>query len=49
MSGIELDSEAAAGVREQVAGAVYEWRSHEISIRVDDDPATDVSDETAGR
>ncbi len=39
VSGIELDSEQAAGIREKVPGAVYEWRSHELSVRVDDDPA----------
>ena len=38
-SGIELDSEQAARVRESVPGAVYEWRSHELSVRVDNDPA----------
>jgi len=39
VTGIELDSEAAAKVREAVPGAVYEWRSHELSVRVDNDPA----------
>jgi transcription-repair coupling factor (superfamily II helicase) len=39
VTGIELDSEAAAKVREAVPGAVYEWRSHELSVKVDNDPA----------
>jgi len=39
VTGIELDSEQTAKIREEVPGAVYEWRSHELSVRVDDDPA----------
>ncbi|HNC93048.1 MAG TPA: hypothetical protein PLJ64_05890, partial [Solirubrobacterales bacterium] len=39
VSGIELDSEAAAAIRESVPGALYEWRSHELSVRIDNDPA----------
>lgn len=39
VSGIELDSDGAAAVREAVPGTVYEWRSHELSLRVDSDPA----------
>ncbi|HMW46505.1 MAG TPA: helicase-related protein, partial [Solirubrobacterales bacterium] len=37
VSGIELDSEAAAAIRESVPGALYEWRSHELSVRIDND------------
>jgi transcription-repair coupling factor (superfamily II helicase) len=40
VTGIELDSEAAAKIREEVPGVMYEWRSHELSVRVDNDPAT---------
>jgi len=39
VSRIELDSEASAKVREQVPAALYEWRSQELSVRVDNDPA----------
>ncbi len=39
VTGIELESEAVASVREQVPGLIYEWRSHELSVRVDNDPA----------
>ena len=39
VTGIELDSEQAAAIREQVPGTVYEWRAHELTARVDDDPA----------
>ena len=38
-TGIELDSEAVAKLREMIPGTVYEWRSHELSVRVDNDPA----------
>lgn len=38
VTGIELDSEAAEKVRQQVSGAVYDWRAKEISIRVEADP-----------
>ncbi|MCB0867268.1 MAG: transcription-repair coupling factor [Solirubrobacterales bacterium] len=40
VTGVELDSEQASKVREEVSGAIYEWRSHELSVRVDNDPAT---------
>ena len=40
VTGVELDSEQVSKVREEVAGALYEWRSHELSVRVDNDPAT---------
>ena len=39
VTGIELDSEQAAKVRDQVPGTVYEWRTHELAVRVDNDPA----------
>jgi len=39
VTGIELDSEGSARVREAVPGAIYEWRSHELSVRVENDPA----------
>ena len=39
VTGIELDSEQSAKIREAVPGAVYEWRSHELAVRVDNDPA----------
>ena len=38
VTGVELDSEGSASVRESVPGTVYEWRSHELSVRVDNDP-----------
>ena len=36
--GIELDSEAASALREQVEGALYEWREKTASVRVPDEP-----------
>ena len=38
VTGIELDSETAEKVRQQVEGAIYDWRAKEMSIRVDSDP-----------
>jgi transcription-repair coupling factor (superfamily II helicase) len=38
VTGIELDSAAADALREKVEGAMYDWKSHEISLRVDNDP-----------
>ncbi|HEU4944406.1 MAG TPA: TRCF domain-containing protein, partial [Solirubrobacterales bacterium] len=37
--GVELDSEGATTLREQVEGALYEWREKTASVRVPDDPA----------
>jgi transcription-repair coupling factor (superfamily II helicase) len=36
--GIELDSEQASKLREQVEGALYEWREKTASVRVPDEP-----------
>jgi transcription-repair coupling factor (superfamily II helicase) len=36
--GIELDSEAAEALREKVEGALYDWKSHEVSLRIENDP-----------
>jgi len=36
--GIELDSEQASELREQVEGALYEWREKTASVRVPDEP-----------
>jgi len=36
--GIELDSEGASALREQVEGALYEWREKTASVRVPDEP-----------
>ena len=38
VSGIELDSEAAAVLAEKVEGALYEWREQTASVRVPDEP-----------
>ena len=38
VTGIELDSEGSGRLAERVKGALYEWRSHEVSIRVENDP-----------
>jgi transcription-repair coupling factor (superfamily II helicase) len=38
VTGVELDSTAADSLREAVEGAMYDWKSHEISLRVDNDP-----------
>jgi transcription-repair coupling factor (superfamily II helicase) len=38
VAGIELDSEQAAALGEQVEGALYEWREKTASVRVPDDP-----------
>jgi len=37
VSGIELDSEEATELGNLVKGVLYEWRSHEVSVRVDGD------------
>ncbi|HET8862981.1 MAG TPA: transcription-repair coupling factor [Solirubrobacterales bacterium] len=36
--GVELDSEAAGKLSEQVEGALYEWREKTASVRVPDEP-----------
>ncbi len=36
--GVELDSEAAESLREQVEGVAYDWKAQEVSLRVDNDP-----------
>ena len=36
--GVELDSEQATALGEQVEGALYEWREKTASVRVGDDP-----------
>jgi transcription-repair coupling factor (superfamily II helicase) len=36
--GVELDSESAETVRQAVEGAQYDWKAHEVSLRVDNDP-----------
>jgi transcription-repair coupling factor (superfamily II helicase) len=38
ITGVELDSEAAGVLAEQVEGAVYEWREQTAAIRVAGDP-----------
>jgi transcription-repair coupling factor (superfamily II helicase) len=38
VSGIELDSEAAATLTEKVEGALYEWREKTAGVRVPDEP-----------
>jgi transcription-repair coupling factor (superfamily II helicase) len=38
VTGIELDSEQAGVLAEQVEGALYEWREKTASMRVPDDP-----------
>jgi transcription-repair coupling factor (superfamily II helicase) len=38
VTGVELDSEAAGVLSEQVEGAVYEWREQTAAIRVAGDP-----------
>jgi transcription-repair coupling factor (superfamily II helicase) len=39
VTGVDLDSESADRVSAQVPGAVYDWKAHEMSLRVDNDPA----------
>ncbi len=39
VTGIELDSAAAEAVRAKVGGALYEWRTKEMALRIDNDPA----------
>jgi transcription-repair coupling factor (superfamily II helicase) len=39
VSPLELDSEAAAQVRERVEGAIYEWRDRTLALPVPDEPA----------
>src|SRR3954447_25135295 len=39
VTGVELDSEAAGALAEQVEGAVYEWREQTAAMRVAGDPA----------
>jgi len=38
VTGVELDSAAAAVLAEQVEGALYEWREQTAAMRVDGDP-----------
>jgi transcription-repair coupling factor (superfamily II helicase) len=38
VTGIELDSEQASGLRERLEGALYEWREKTASVRVPDEP-----------
>ncbi len=38
VTGVELDSEAADSLRDKVEGVMYDWKSHELSLRVDNDP-----------
>ena len=38
VTGIELDSEQAGVLGEQVEGALYEWREKTASLRVPDEP-----------
>jgi transcription-repair coupling factor (superfamily II helicase) len=38
VTGIELDSEQAGVLGEQVEGALYEWREKTASVRVPDEP-----------
>jgi transcription-repair coupling factor (superfamily II helicase) len=38
VTGVELDSGQAGGLRERVDGALYEWREKTASVRVPDDP-----------
>jgi transcription-repair coupling factor (superfamily II helicase) len=38
VTGVELDSEQAAALRERVEGALYEWREQTAAVRVPDEP-----------
>jgi transcription-repair coupling factor (superfamily II helicase) len=38
VTGVELDSEAAAALSEAVEGALYEWREKTAAVRVPDEP-----------
>jgi transcription-repair coupling factor (superfamily II helicase) len=38
VTGVELDSEAAGVLAEQIEGAVYEWREQTAAVRVAGDP-----------
>jgi len=38
VTGVELDSESAEILRERVEGAVYDWRSKEVSTRITNEP-----------
>jgi transcription-repair coupling factor (superfamily II helicase) len=38
VTGIELDSEQAAVLRERVEGALYEWREQTVGLRAPDEP-----------
>jgi transcription-repair coupling factor (superfamily II helicase) len=38
VTGIELESEAAALLGEKVEGALYEWREQTAAVRVPDEP-----------
>jgi transcription-repair coupling factor (superfamily II helicase) len=43
VTGVDLDSEGAEKVSSLVSGAVYDWKAHEMSLRVDNDPAARLS------
>jgi transcription-repair coupling factor (superfamily II helicase) len=38
VTGVELDSEQAGALREEVEGAVYEWREKTAAVRVPNEP-----------
>ncbi len=38
VAGVELDSEAAEALRMDVEGTAYDWKAHEVTLRVDNDP-----------
>ncbi|HXR29699.1 MAG TPA: transcription-repair coupling factor, partial [Solirubrobacterales bacterium] len=38
VTGVELDSEAAATLGEKVEGALYEWRERTVAVRIPDEP-----------
>ena len=38
VTGVDLDSEGAGVLTEQVEGALYEWREQTVALRVDGDP-----------
>jgi len=38
VSGMDLDSESAEKLRQAVSGALYDWKTKEVSMRMEDDP-----------
>jgi len=38
VTGVELESEAAAAIAERIEGALYEWREQTVAMRVPDQP-----------